>query len=78
MAPPGTHTQTKTSSSTYATEENKRIARPLHTFYDSGKHAFLSIDPEIIDKLNLSRNDLFVQEVQGENIVLLRVRNTPS
>ena len=76
MPEPTSHTQTRTSSNTYEQEGIKRLARPLHTFYDSGKHAFVSIDPEIIDQLNLTRNDVFVQEVHGENIVLRRFRNT--
>ena len=69
-------------SSNLDAEANKSIGtataiarRPL-TFYDGEKHAFVPIEPEIIDKLRLTRHDLFTQEVQGENIVLRRFKET--
>jgi hypothetical protein len=55
------------------------IARRPFLFYSGGeKHAFVTLDEHVIDKLKLTRNDLFFQEVEGENIILRRYRNTQS
>ncbi|MGH9982978.1 MAG: hypothetical protein ACRD8W_03380 [Nitrososphaeraceae archaeon] len=50
------------------------IARRPLTWYDAEKHAFIPIEPDIIYKLRLTRDDLFTQEVQGENILLRRFK----
>jgi hypothetical protein len=52
----------------------KGIAKRMLTWYDGGKYAFIPLERDIIDKLRLTRNDLFTQEVQGENILLRRFR----
>ena len=49
--------------------------RPL-TFYDGERHAFVPVDPEIIDKLRLTHKDEFTQEIQGENILMRRYKET--
>jgi hypothetical protein len=72
------HTQTRTSSSTYTPEENKRIAKRPLTWYDGGKYAFISIAPEIIERLGLKRHDIFEQVLTEDGILLRRLRNTPT
>ena len=61
---------------------NKRIGtrtaiakKPIY-FYDTGKHAFVTIEQEIIDKLRLTRDDLFTQEIVSEGILLRRFKDT--
>jgi hypothetical protein len=49
--------------------------RPL-TWYDGNKHAFIPIEPDIIDKLGLTRDDLFIQEITSEGILLRRWTTT--
>jgi hypothetical protein len=53
-------------------EGNKGIAKKPIYFYDTGKHAFVTIEQEIIDKLRLTRRDLFTQEIVSEGILLRR------
>ncbi|MGI0044965.1 MAG: hypothetical protein ACRD47_14765, partial [Nitrososphaeraceae archaeon] len=67
-------TTANTIKDTYAQEENKRIAKTPIFFYRDGKEAFVPLEEDIIDKLRLTRNDLFIQIVQGEDIVLRRFR----
>lgn len=37
-----------------------------------GKHAFINIDRSIVDKLHLTENDSFVEEVTTDGILLRR------
>ena len=69
------------NNGTFTSEANKPTAaptitrRPL-TWYDAGKYAFIPIEPDIIDKLRLTRNDLFTQEITSEGILLRRFMET--
>lgn len=70
------HTSSKDTSyyiadKRYAATEGKSL-----NFYDANKYAFISIDPEIVGKLRLTRDDLFSQEIVGEDILLRRHKET--
>ncbi len=59
----------------YAADNERTEGKPLN-FYDAGRYAFISIDPVIVGKLKLTRDDLFIQEIVGENILLRRRKET--
>ncbi|MGH9986942.1 MAG: hypothetical protein ACRD8W_23605 [Nitrososphaeraceae archaeon] len=63
------------SNKRYATDNEITEAKPLN-FYDADRYAFVSIDPVIVGKLKLTREDLFEQEIVGENILLRRRKET--
>jgi hypothetical protein len=66
------------SSHIFGIEANKvlgtrtAIAKKPFYWYDEGKHAFIPIEADIIDKLKLTRRDLFTQEIVSEGILLRR------
>jgi hypothetical protein len=69
----------QTSSNDTFTSEVKKglgtaIARRPLTWYDDDKFAFIPIEPDIIDKLMLTRDDIFTQEVTAEGILLRRFK----
>ncbi|HZD35441.1 MAG TPA: hypothetical protein VE130_09575 [Nitrososphaeraceae archaeon] len=66
---------------TLDTEANKRTAAAKRTykpyFYDgSGVYVNINLDPEIVGKLRLTRDDLFSQEIVGQDILLHRRKET--
>jgi hypothetical protein len=68
--------QAKNDANILDLEANKGIARRTLTWYDGGRYAFIPLERDIIDQLRLTRNDIFTQEVQGENILLRRSKET--
>ena len=44
-----------------------------HIHFFEGAHAFINIDKSIVKELELSENDVFVEEVTPEGILLRRV-----
>lgn len=72
MEPPNDYANT-----CYSTEQNKLTAatrKQLH-FYE-GKHAFISIDRSIVDKLELSESDRFTEEIVEDGILLKLIEDT--
>jgi hypothetical protein len=66
------------SSHIFGAEANKGLGtkiaiakKPIY-IYDNGKHAFIPIEADIIDKLKLTRHDLFTQEIVSDGILLRR------
>ena len=53
------------------TSDNTRAKRK-HLHFVEGTHAFISIDKSIVDKLNLTENDSFIEEVTTDGILLRR------
>ena len=61
--------------STDANKHSAYEARPLN-FYDADRYAFITIDPAIVGKLRLTRDDLFTQEITSEGILLRRQKES--
>lgn len=60
---------------TYGTEQNKLTAAATKKLYFyEDKHAFISIDRSIVEKLGLSELDSFTEEITKEGILLRRDR----
>lgn len=78
MPEPTSHTTTSSTSNDTSTSEIHKltaatsIVRRALTWYDGDKFAFIPIEREVIDKLRLTRDDLFTQEVTPEGGILLR------
>lgn len=55
-----------------ATSDRTTAKRKHYIHFIEGTHAFIGIDKSIVDKLHLTENDSFVQEVTTDGIFLRR------
>jgi hypothetical protein len=81
MVVPPTHTQTRTSNTSYTTVENKPIFR-VHFWDEEGKLGFINLNPGYIQQLQITSETILTEEIistpNGPGILLRCFRNTPT